>query len=430
MNQTVILVAVADPTTYPEALHIAAATGKPLVDASLDIAAARQAYRRAHAILLDAAGLKNLCSSATSSADTWQPPPRAEIFYIQAEPGPIMWDLVQESGAKEAYIIPAQAVDLLSALGNLARGLHNLPEQRAGPPLAAESMPGQGRGQRQGHGRGREQEQRQGDIAGTYFKPARIITLVGAGGGVGTSTLVATTALTALAKQAACLVVDARSRSGGLDLLLGCESSLGARWEDLSFSTLSAEATEVAGGVGGGVGGGRIELAALLAALPRVRTKSDGSLRILSYARSSTAQQVRISLAKVLEAVLDGAGTQLDLVICDARGLNSLALEAVSYSDAVVVVCAAELRCAAEATNMIAQFQAVAPAISISSILVHRLYSGIGEAEYVELTGAPVIAQLKQRSRVTKLAELGGLHNLGALPKDLRKAAQVVWANG
>ncbi|WJZ06692.1 septum site-determining protein Ssd [Corynebacterium glaucum] len=162
-----ILVAVDDPLLHPEALHIAAACGRPVVEVSDEVQLARM-QPKAFASLID--------------GSLGPPTPTPTTFVITASPG---------AAPPGAFVLPAQAADLLRALGALS--LRGEPD-----PAAA----------------------------------GAVIAVVGAAGGAGVSTLAAAVSARA---GAGSVLVDAHPRSGGLDLLLGIEEVPGARWGEIEL---------------------------------------------------------------------------------------------------------------------------------------------------------------------------------------------------
>lgn len=99
MTQTkqAIVVAVADNACHSEAIHLAAATGRPVIDAADAAQLARHAPK-AFAVLIDDTRAPDL------------PPPQApNVFVVGSEPG-----------APGTFVLPAQAADLLRAFGALA----------------------------------------------------------------------------------------------------------------------------------------------------------------------------------------------------------------------------------------------------------------------------------------------------------------------
>ncbi|QGU06280.1 hypothetical protein COCCU_01600 [Corynebacterium occultum] len=176
--QTPILVAISNPVLHPEAIHIAAATGRKIIDTTEPAEIIRH-YRRVDAVLIDADTVSGL----------GELPRRRHVYFLVADSGPVDWRLALGCHADNALVIPAQAAELLGALG---REKH--------------SAEGQG----------------------------KVLGITGSAGGAGASTLAV-----ALARQARRVgevaLIDADPRAGGLDLLLGLEDVSGARWQDLSF---------------------------------------------------------------------------------------------------------------------------------------------------------------------------------------------------
>ena len=172
VQQEAIVVAVEDPVLHPEAMHVAAATGRPVVETCVPAEVVR-ASRSASAVLVDA---------VTAAVFTHER--RDRVFFLGLDPGPVDWRRAMECHAEHAFLLPAQAPELLAMLGrhNRARGT------------------------------------------------ARTIGVMGVCGGAGTSVLAASIALTG----APALLIDAVPY-GGADLLLGIENTPGARWQDLNL---------------------------------------------------------------------------------------------------------------------------------------------------------------------------------------------------
>lgn len=183
-----ILVAVADPVLHPEALHVAAATGRRVIDTTDPGEIARH-HSRVDAVLIDAEGAATVAGL----------PRRRQVYFLVADPGPVDWQAALEAQAEQALVIPAQAAELLKLLG------------REGSPLAGG-----------------------GEVVG----------VAGAAGGAGTSTFAATLVRAAGAGRTPALI-DADPSAGGLDLLLGLEDATGARWPDLRFGTGAVSAEDL-----------------------------------------------------------------------------------------------------------------------------------------------------------------------------------------
>lgn len=189
-----ILIAVADPTVHSEAVQVAAASGRRVVEAQSRDDIARY-YLRAAAVLLDAA--------AALPTDL---PQRPGVFFLAPEPGPVNWQLAFSYHAQESYVLPAQAADLLSELGRTLRSTH---------PAAS---------------------------IGAGF----VVGVQGAAGGAGTSTLAGACARVAAGNTAQpVILVDAGESSGGTDLLFGLEESPGVRWPDIASGSGSVEADDL-----------------------------------------------------------------------------------------------------------------------------------------------------------------------------------------
>jgi secretion/DNA translocation related CpaE-like protein len=71
-------------------------------------------------------------------------------------------------------------------------------------------------------------------VARTSHVTGRLVCVVGGSGGVGASTLAAALAFVAARASRRTMLIDADSRSGGLDLLLGAERTDGWRWPRLA----------------------------------------------------------------------------------------------------------------------------------------------------------------------------------------------------
>ncbi|ANE05226.1 septum site-determining protein Ssd [Corynebacterium crudilactis] len=192
MNSTTnqaILIAVEDPVLHPEAMHVAAATGRPVIETT-HIGDITRHFHRASAVLIDAAVAAQINNAKR----------RSRVFLLDSDPGPSDWKTAMAIHAEQAILLPAQAGELLSALGRNDKQI----------AVAA------------GH----------------------MIGVVGAVGGTGASTLAA-----ALAKRravsATTVLIDGVPSSGGIDLLLGVEDAPGARWPDVGVRRGTVQAADV-----------------------------------------------------------------------------------------------------------------------------------------------------------------------------------------
>lgn len=357
-----ILIAVGDALLHPEATHLAAATGRPLIDATSADDIIRH-YSRAFAVLVD----------DTHLADAAALHARHGVFHVRAQEDIESADI---SGAgdklEECFVLPAQAADLLKALGRLAMADGTV---RAGPSQ-------------------RSRAGRAGVNPAAVSTTGIVISLVGAVGGAGTSTLAAAVARTASLKHAP-VVVDAHRNSGGLDLLFGIEEQPGARWGELAL------------------GEGNVDRAQLLRALPQT---SDG-IAVLSTARSGVAETpgsapAQADVDRVTEVL--GAG---GLTVVDAEaGLHP------TRCDHAVIVTPTEVRAAAAAAHLAAEYRAAN--IPASVVMRHRVWSGMDADEMAHVTKTEVIAEVRNTPKLVRATELTGLPQ--RLPKSLSAAAEKI----
>jgi secretion/DNA translocation related CpaE-like protein len=154
----------------------------------------------------------------------------------------------------------------------------------------------------------------------------RVVGVVGGRGGAGASVLAAGLAVTAARQGMRSLLVDADPLGGGLDLVMGRESSAGVRWPDLVATA------------------GRISAAALFDALPRV-----GEACVLSWDRGD----VLAVPPAAIDAALDAGRRGSDLVVVDLpRSPDEAAVHALQGTDTVLLVVPAEVRACAAANRI------------------------------------------------------------------------------
>ena len=360
-----ILIAVGDALLHPEATHLAAATGRPIIDSQGPDDLVRH-YSRAFAVLIDIARAPDL-----------DPLPRRDgVFLLSSEPN----SLQEVDGTADAFVLPAQAADLLKALGKLA--LHA--SGRAGSSRFASSAVGVA------------------DSRGSAFGTVgTVLAFVGATGGAGTSTLAAAAARAASPDRHP-VIVDAHRYSGGLDLLLGVEEELGARWGDID------------------IGEGSVDRAQLRQALPRT---SDG-IAVLTGARTTVAAAA--GRPGGLPAEVDRVTTVLGaggLTVVDAPP-DALP----NRCDHAFIVVPAEVRAAAAAALISAECRAANTPVSL--VLRRRGWSGLSAEEVERVASADVVAEVKNLPRLVRETEVSGLPK--RLPRPLAAAADAVLevANG
>lgn len=245
-----------------------------------------------------------------------------------------------------AYLVGRVAVDLVGASSTLGLPVLALPE--GGPRLA--------------------------EVIASSTKvstaKAKMVALVGASGGLGTSTVAAALAMTAAEQGLRVALVELDPCGGGLDLLLGAETRPGFRWPDLQRA----------------VG----ELEDLRDSLPGV----DG-VTVVSARRST---HVTTSHASV-SAVLGSLRRTNDYVFLDCgREARDHGAEA----DEVILLVAADVRGVSAARMRLAA--GVAPTVVMARSGVGRRVPAGAVAEAI---GLPLLGEVRHDSAVPKLAELG-----------------------
>ena len=343
-DSAVIVVAIGDEALRAEAVHAAAATSHDVLTIT-DPRDIPRSLPGAYAVLVD-----SLMARVVAAARRTHTAP-APVLFLTADPGPIDYEAALACHAESAFIIPAQVKELLASIA------------AAGAP----------------------QEARPGSAT---------IAVVGASGGVGTSTFAAALARTQCAADGRALLVDAHPYSGGLDLLLGVEAEPGARWPELT------------------VGDGSIDAADLYRALP---STPDG-VAVLSAARSTVADPFRLDkdlLARVVGAAQAGEG------ICVVDCTPETIPDACTH---VVIVVAAEVRSAASAAQLLVRLDAARRRCVV--VLRQRQWASLSAAEVERIVRSTVLAELPTLRGLTRAVEIGGLPQ--RLPAPLRKAARAV----
>lgn len=361
MTHTVI-VAVGDPLLHPETLHIAAATGLPVIDALEEPQRARAALRHCPAFLIDADGAAEL----DTTARTWHAPPGCALIFVSADPGPVDWPRAESLGAREAFVLPAQSTALLHYLSTL-----NAPSPQV-----------------------------EGGV--------RVIAVMGSSGGVGCSTLAVSLARYAAERGNRVLLIDATPHSGGLDLMVGYEDYPTAKWEDLS------------GGSTGRIAGGDLVAALAPESTARLFVLTHGRSRVLTAALSGAELEERLS--RVLDAAMD-ATAKLDVVVVDVATRNKVAVQ---RCDEIVLLSAAEVMSVAEASAIAGWLQAEKALARVRGVLVHRFYSGVDVGEFEQLTGLTVVAKVRMHPRLGKMVENGGIPGTRGLPASWRAVVKGV----
>ncbi|OBJ06199.1 helicase [Mycobacterium sp. 1482292.6] len=322
-----VLAVLADPDLRAELDRVAAAAGVRVVHAGDASPVSRKTWAAAAAVVLDA--------GAAARCARWALPRRDYVTVLTpAEPDTATWAAAVEVGAAHVLRLPGQEAELVGALAD-----------------AAESMRDDGS---RGHA----------------------VAVIGGCGGAGASSLAV-----ALARTAGdALLVDLDPWGGGLDLLLGSETTPGLRWPDLALQ------------------GGRLTWSAVRDALPRHRGVS---------VLSGTRRGYELEAAPV-HAVVDAGRRGSVSVICDLpRRLSDATQAALSAADLVVVVTRCDVRACAATGALAPVLASVNPNVGL--VVRGPSPGGLRAAEIADLAGLPLLAAVKAQPQLAEQADRGGL---------------------
>ncbi|MGN6474534.1 MAG: septum site-determining protein Ssd [Mycobacteriales bacterium] len=154
---------------------------------------------------------------------------------------------------------------------------------------------------------------------------ARVIAVTGGRGGAGASTFAAAMAITA-GRASSAVLIDGDPLGGGLDVLVGAESTPGLRWNELAATrgTLDAAAFASAICATAGVGllsWGRPGESGLAIDVDAVGSVLDAACRSFS----TVVIDVPRSLTRVTACLLDAADASVVLVPADVRSVSATA---------------------------------------------------------------------------------------------------------
>jgi septum formation inhibitor-activating ATPase MinD len=221
-----------------------------------------------------------------------------------------------------------------------------------------------------------------------------VIGVVGASGGVGTTTLVAAMGASLARSGRSCVVVDLQRGGGGLDVPFAVEHVAGVRWSDLA-------------GLQGPLDG-----AALLPRLPR----ADG-VAVLAHSREPAPDPDDTASVEVIL----GLRAQVEAVVLDAP--RDLAVELLAHIDLAVVLSGTGVL---ELSALAAAGRRVADAVDETGVVLRARREGPTLAEEVtRALGLPVLGWLRDDPRVLRNlargrgpAPGGPVHDLARLVLD------------
>jgi secretion/DNA translocation related CpaE-like protein len=322
-----VLAVLADPTLRDELDRVAAAVGVRVVHAASALPVSRKAWSAAAAVVLDEAAALRCALTGL--------PRRAQVIVASGDdPPPATWAAAIDVGAGHVLRLPAQEHDLVRALAE-----------------AAESARDDGA---------------RGAVAA----------VIGGCGGAGASLFAA--ALAQAANDA--MLVDLDPWAGGIDLLVGAETTPGVRWPDLALQ------------------GGRLTWSAVRDALPRHR-----GISLLSGTRRGYELD-----GGAVQAVLDAGRRGGATVVCDlARRMTDAVETALDAADLVVVVSPCDVRSCAATATLVPVLAAINPNIGL--VVRGPAPGGLRADELAAIAGVPLLASMKPQPRLAEQLEHGGL---------------------
>ncbi|QUR69989.1 septum site-determining protein Ssd [Mycobacterium spongiae] len=318
---------VTDPQLRDELDRVAAAVGVRVVYAGTGNSVGRRIWSGAACVVLDQA--------AADRCGQLGLPRRARVTVLTAtEPVTNTWIAAICVGAQNVLTMPDQERELIRELAE-----------------ATEAAPGDG-------------------------NRGEVLAVIGGRGGAGASMFASALALAA----GDALLVDLDPWGGGIDLLLGGESTPGLRWPDLA------------------VQGGRLNWPAVRDALPRHR-----GISVLSGSRSGYEPE-----AAPVEAVIDAGRRGGVTVVGDLpRCLTDATQAALDAADLVVLVSSCDVRACAATATLAPALAAINPNLGL--VVRGPAPGGLRAAEFADTIGVPLLASVRVQPRVAEQLEHGGL---------------------
>ncbi len=322
-----VLAVLTDPELGDELDRVAAAVGVRVVHAGGTSPVSRKTWSAAAAVVLDEAGAHR-CGQAAL-------PRRGHVIVLTvAEPVTATWAAAVTVGAEHVLRLPEQERELIRELAE------------AGESSRDDGLRGQ------------------------------VVAVIGGCGGAGASLLAV-----ALAQAATdALLVDLDPWGGGIDLLVGGETTPGLRWPDLALE------------------GGRLNWSAVREALPRHR-----GLSVLSGARRGYELD-----DGPVHAIVDAGRRGAVTVVCDlARRFTDATQAALDAADLVVVVSRCDVRACAATGAMAPVLATINPNVGL--VVRGPSPAGLRAAEIADITGLPLLASVRAQPQLAEQAERGGL---------------------
>ncbi|MGC1740775.1 septum site-determining protein Ssd [Mycobacterium sp.] len=317
----------AEPALRAELDRVAAAVGVRVVHAGSALPVSRNTWSAAAAVVLDEAAAQGCAHSGL--------PRRAHVIVVtSSDPAPATWAAAIEVGARHVLRLPAQEDDLVREIAD-----------------AGESVRDNG-------------------------APGVVLAVIGGRGGAGASLFAVALAQAAVDS----MLVDLDPWGGGIDLLVGAETTPGVRWPDLALQ------------------GGRLNWSAVREALPRHR-----GISMLSGTRRGYELD-----AGAVQAVVDAGRRGGATVVCDLpRRLTDAAEIALETADLVVVVSPCDVRACAATATIVPVLAGINPNIGL--VVRGPSPGGLRAEEVAAIAAVPLLASMKPYPRLAEQLEHGGL---------------------
>lgn len=339
-NLPVVLTLLADPELADNTDRVAAAVGLRALRIQTPN---RKSWISAAAAVIDEDGARQ-CTRAGM-------PRRDGVFVLgTSDPSPSLWEAAIEVGAQQLVVVPAQEAELVRHLSEAA------------------------------------------EAGGTASRRGRVIAVAAGRGGGGASVFAAALAHTAGAhtagaqtsgaQSAGCgaLLVDLDPCGGGIDLLLGTETTPGLRWHELSDAS------------------GRLSWTAVREGLPRCRDVS-----VLSCTRIYHEIEAGAAAA-IMAAGRRGGAT----VVCDMpRSLTTAAVCALETADLVAIVTSCDVRGAAATSAVAGVIRSINPNVGL--VVRGPAPGGLRAGEVAEIAAVPLLATMRPEPMLDRQLEHRGM---------------------
>ena len=217
------------------------------------------------------------------------------------------------------------------------------------------------------------------DAAEGAGRQALTLGVVGGRGGAGASTLACALALAAARRGERTTLVDADPLGGGLDVLLGGESTTGLRWPHLADSR------------------GRVASAALAEALPTVH-----GVTLLSWDRGEPGAVPPAAASAVLAAARRGGGV---VVVDLPRHTDPVTTEILRHLDLALLLVPAELRASAAARQLARRLRPAVTDLRVAVALPGP--AALDGAEIARLLDLPLVGEVPTEHGLTAAVESG-----------------------